>query len=319
MRIIKGFLISLLAITVLGFYAGVVDAHPGRTAADGCHYCRTNCDYYGVPWNERHCHGGGSSSSNDTGSNTAPPPPKPTQAPQATQQQPTTITEPVVTSKKVIEQLRELVKERKEKTQLWSDLILSRLRGRTITKTITRTISPQQSLVTQPVATSTTNTSAKPTPSSQAPQEGLYQVTDIVDGDTIRVMYNGKIEPVRLLAIDTPETKDPRKPVQCFGDAASRKMSELITGKNVKLQKDGTQPDRDKYFRLLRYVYLDDGTDVGAEMIKQGYAFAYTRFPSDKLDEYRGYEKQARETNAGLWGSCQIQESGNTKSTNAAQ
>src|SRR3989344_9057044 len=56
MRIIKSLFISLLAIIVLGFYAGVVDAHPGNTAADGCHYCRTNCDTWGVPWNERHCH-----------------------------------------------------------------------------------------------------------------------------------------------------------------------------------------------------------------------------------------------------------------------
>lgn len=316
MKIIKGFLVSILAVIVLGFYAGVVDAHPGRTSADGCHYCRTNCDSWGVPWNERHCHGGGSSSS-DSDSGSSAPPPQPTQAPQVTQQQTTTVTEPVVTSKKLIEQLRELVKERKEKNQLWSDLILSHLRGRTITKTVTRTVSPQQSLVVQPV-TSTTSTT-KPTQAPQTPQEGFYQVTEVVDGDTIRVMYNGKIEPVRLLAIDTPETKDPRKPVQCFGDAASRKMSELISGKNVKLQRDGTQPDRDKYFRLLRYAYLEDGTDVGAEMIKQGYAFAYTRFPSDKLDEYRGYEKQARETNAGLWGSCQIQDNGTTKSTNAAQ
>ena len=310
MRIIKSLFISLLAIIVLGFYAGVVDAHPGRTAADGCHYCRTNCDTWGVPWNERHCHGG---SIPDDSSNTAPPPPQPTQSPQVIQQQ---ITEPVVTTKKLIEQLRDLIKERKESKELWSDLILSRLRGRTITKTITRTVSSQQSLVSQ------TNTSTPQTNQSspvQPPQEGFYQVTAVVDGDTIRVMYNGKIEPIRLLAIDTPETKDPRKPVQCFGDAASRKMSELVSGKNVKLQADGTQPDRDKYFRLLRYVYLQDGTDVGAEMIKQGFAFAYTRFPSDKLDEYRGYEKQARETNAGLWGSCQIQESGNTKSTNAAQ
>lgn len=311
MRIIKSLLISILAIIVLGFYAGVVDAHPGRTAADGCHYCRTNCDYYGVPWNERHCHGG--STSGDTSGSNAPPP-QPTQAP-VTQQQQTTVTEPVVSTKKLIEQLRDLIKERKENKQLWSDLILSHLRGRTITKTITRTVSSQQSLVNQ-TTTSTPQTN-QTAPTQQPPQEGFYQVTAVVDGDTIRVMYNGKIEPVRLLAIDTPETKDPRKPVQCFGDAASRKMLELVSGKNVKLQQDGTQPDRDKYFRLLRYAYLQDGTDVGAEMIKQGFAFAYTRFPSDKLDEYREYEKQARETNAGLWGSCQVQENGNTKNTNS--
>ena len=308
MRIIKGLFISLLVTVVLGFYAGTVDAHPGRTDSSGGHTCRTNCPSWGLDYGEYHYHNGGSST--DTA-----PPPQPTQAPVIQQQQ--TVTEPVVTTKKLIEQLRDLIKERRESKQLWSDLILSHLRGRTITKTITRTVSPQQSLVNQ--TTTSTQQTDKAVPTQQPPQEGFYQVTEVVDGDTIRVMYNGKIEPIRFLAIDTPETKDPRKPVQCFGDTASRKMSELVSGKNVKLQVDGTQPDRDKYFRLLRYVYLQDGTDVGAEMIKQGFAFAYTRFPSDKVEEYRGYEKKARETNAGLWGSCQIQESGNTKSTNAAQ
>ena len=316
----RSLLTAILSLIFILSTAGTVFAHPGRTASDGCHYCRTNCDSWGVPWNQRHCHGG--SSTSDTGDATSPPsptqPPIQTQpTPQVIQEQTTIVTEPVVTKKKLIEQLRDLIKERKEKNQLWSDLILSRLRGRTITKTITRTVSSHQSLVNQ--VTMPTQQINQSTPSQESPQEGFYQVTEVVDGDTIRVMYNGKIEPVRLLAIDTPETKDPRKPVQCFGDAASRKMSELASGKNVKLQRDGTQPDRDKYFRLLRYVYLEDGTDVGAEMIRQGYAFAYTRFPSDKLDEYRGYEKQARETGVGLWGSCQINESGNTKSTNSAQ
>lgn len=58
MRSLRFFFISILAVLVLFFGAGKIEAHPGRTAADGCHYCRTNCDYWGVPWNERHCHGG---------------------------------------------------------------------------------------------------------------------------------------------------------------------------------------------------------------------------------------------------------------------
>lgn len=44
---------SIISVSLLQ----VASAHPGRTAADGCHYCRTNCDSWGVPWNERHCHG----------------------------------------------------------------------------------------------------------------------------------------------------------------------------------------------------------------------------------------------------------------------
>jgi len=53
----KKLLLPLLVFLVL-LFPPVVFAHPGRTAADGCHYCRTNCDYWGVPWNVRHCHGG---------------------------------------------------------------------------------------------------------------------------------------------------------------------------------------------------------------------------------------------------------------------
>ncbi|PIQ72812.1 hypothetical protein COY13_03310 [Candidatus Roizmanbacteria bacterium CG_4_10_14_0_2_um_filter_36_35] len=52
-------LFFLLILTVPLIFSNSVFAHPGRTAADGCHYCRTNCDSWGVPWNERHCHNGG--------------------------------------------------------------------------------------------------------------------------------------------------------------------------------------------------------------------------------------------------------------------
>jgi len=289
-----------------------VFAHPGRTAADGCHYCRTNCDSWGVPWNERHCHGGGSSTTDDSGSSGTPP--STNTAPQPVYVAPTSTPIPQA---KTIEVLRKLIKERKEKKQLWSDAILSHIRNKAVTKTATKTITPLfissgANVLIQPITKPQTQT----TPQQQTSAQGFYQVAEVVDGDTIRVIVDGKVEPVRLLAIDTPETKDPRKAVQCFGQAASNKMNELVSGKSVRLERDTTQPDRDKYKRLLRYVYLQDGTDAGAQMIKQGYAFAYTRFPSDKLDEYRGYEKQARETNQGLWGSCQIQENGSSKNTN---
>ena len=73
-------------------------------------------------------------------------------------------------------------------------------------------------------------------------------------------------------------------------------------GKEVVLRDELGGQDRDKYDRLLRYVFLEDGTHVNAEIIKQGYGHAYTRFPFSRMEEFRAYERQAREAGVGLWG-----------------
>lgn len=146
---------------------------------------------------------------------------------------------------------------------------------------------------------------------------GLYPVVSVVDGDTIKVRMGNKVEIVRLLGIDTPEIKDPRKQVQCFGLSASKKMGELVSGGTVRLEDDKTQGDRDKYKRLLRYVFLPDGVNVNAVMVKEGYAFSYRQYPTRMLSELNRYESDARDNNRGLWGSCQIKEKGNIRSTNA--
>jgi endonuclease YncB( thermonuclease family) len=137
-------------------------------------------------------------------------------------------------------------------------------------------------------------------------QPGLWHVSHVVDGDTIDVTMGSQKETVRFLGIDTPETHDPRKPVQCFGLAAAAHTKALLEGKNVRLEPDPTDSDRDKYHRLLRYVYLPDGTLVNAELIHDGYAFAYTVFPLVKLDDFRALEADARDHNRGLWGGCHV-------------
>ncbi len=136
----------------------------------------------------------------------------------------------------------------------------------------------------------------------------LFKVVKVVDGDTITVSIRGKNESVRLLGIDTPETVDPRKPVQCFGKAASDKMKSFVLGKYVKLVDDSTQGNRDKYKRLLRYVYLPDSkaTFINGEMIKQGYAFSYKQYPTKMLEKFNSFERYARENNLGLWGTCPV-------------
>lgn len=137
-----------------------------------------------------------------------------------------------------------------------------------------------------------------------APPAGTYRVISTEDGDTITVDMDGTKERVRFIGVDTPETQDPRKPVQCFGKAASEYTRNLIGQNPVKLEADPTNTNRDRYNRLLRYIYLPDGTLVNAKIIEDGYGFAYTSFPFIKLEEFRALQKEAREQNRGLWSSC---------------
>lgn len=139
-------------------------------------------------------------------------------------------------------------------------------------------------------------------------QQPLFKVLKVVDGDTITVDVRGKKETVRLLGIDTPESVDPRKPVQCFAKEATAKTKSFVLGQNVRLVDDSTQGNRDKYSRLLRYVYLPDSraTFVNGEMIKQGYAFSFRQYPTKFLDKFNSLEKYAREHNLGLWNSCPV-------------
>lgn len=130
------------------------------------------------------------------------------------------------------------------------------------------------------------------------PNDGhtYFEVERVVDGDTIEVEDIGK---VRLIGLDTPETVDPRKPVEYFGKEASQFLTRLVLHEKVRLEYDQTKID--KYKRTLAYVYMADGTFVNAEIIKQGYGFAYTKFPFKYLEQFRAYEKEAREDKRGLW------------------
>lgn len=141
---------------------------------------------------------------------------------------------------------------------------------------------------------------------SQKIEAGYYKVAKFDDGDTIMVDMDGKNETVRFIGVDTPEVKDPRKPVQCFGKAASNFTKQLIGDNPVKLEADPTNTNRDRYNRLLRYVYLPDGTLVNAEIIKQGYGFAYTSFPFTKKDEFKALQQEAKDKNLGLWDKCEL-------------
>ncbi|MEP7166513.1 MAG: thermonuclease family protein [Candidatus Woesebacteria bacterium] len=151
--------------------------------------------------------------------------------------------------------------------------------------------------------------------------DGYVKVLGNADGDTIYVLLDGKKETVRLLGVDTPETKDPRRSVMCFGHQASDYTRSLVTDKAVKLIPDSMQTDRDKYGRLLRYVQFEDGTTLNEKLVYEGYAFAYEAYPDSKLEDYKKLEADAREKNRGLWGGCEvtIKNKGKSKSTQSVK
>jgi micrococcal nuclease len=129
-------------------------------------------------------------------------------------------------------------------------------------------------------------------------------VVGITDGDTITVQFgDGARERVRLIGIDTPESVDPRRPVQCFGPEASQHTKELLDGQAVALELDVEQ--RDRFGRLLAYVWLGE-TNVNVRIAADGYAQQLTIPPNVKyVDPIRQAVAEAREAGRGLWSACQ--------------
>jgi len=141
-----------------------------------------------------------------------------------------------------------------------------------------------------------------PTPVPEVIKPGFYKVIKVVDGDTINVEINGKSQSVRLIGINSPELKDPRKQVECFALEASNKAKEVLTGKNIRLESDPTQGDKDKYKRLLRYIFLENGTNFNKMMVEEGFAFEYTYATPYKYQlEFKQAQKTAEENKKGLW------------------
>jgi micrococcal nuclease len=117
-------------------------------------------------------------------------------------------------------------------------------------------------------------------------------------------MANG--ERVRLIGVDTHETKHPNKPVEHFGKEVAAFTRRMIEGKRVRLQFDPANAprahkDSTQQRRTLAYVFLEDGTLLNAEIIREGYGFAYTRSPFARMEEFRQLEREAREQRRGLW------------------
>lgn len=127
-------------------------------------------------------------------------------------------------------------------------------------------------------------------------------VVSVVDGDTVRVRLKGRTRTVRLIGIDTPEVYGG---VECGGKAASRSMKRMLKrGARVKLVRDRTQDNRDRYGRLLRYVQRR-GADVGKRQVRRGWAkpYVYSR-PFKRVRSYRKARDVAKRGDRGVWAQC---------------
>ena len=136
----------------------------------------------------------------------------------------------------------------------------------------------------------------------------LYPVTHVVDGDTLIANVAGHEVTIRLLGINTPETVDPRKPVECYGPEASAEGKKLLIGKEVYIERETNREAYDKYGRVLAYVRLPDGTFYNQFMVEQGYAREYT-FNNEKYTYQKDFKKAqagAQKGKLGLWSACPI-------------
>ncbi len=156
-------------------------------------------------------------------------------------------------------------------------------------------------------ASTTTPAFATATTKTNTPTDEWYPVVKVIDGDTFVVAVNSENITVRLIGLDTPETVDPRKPVQCFGHEASEKAKQILAGSSVRLETDPSQGELDKYGRLLAYAFLENRMNVAEYMIVEGYGHEYTyNLPYKYQADFKAAEDKARADKRGLWadGAC---------------
>ena len=127
------------------------------------------------------------------------------------------------------------------------------------------------------------------------------QVVAVHDGDTITVRLDGHTEKIRLVGIDSPELQDERTAYRDAGYAARNYARMRLGGETVTLEAEPQQPDRDRYGRLLRYVILDDGTNVNDEFVRKGYAHVYDKFKFSLKPRFKASEAEAKRKKLGVW------------------
>lgn len=127
-----------------------------------------------------------------------------------------------------------------------------------------------------------------------------YRVVKVVDGDTVDIFYKGQKKRVRLVGINTPEIYS--RPPQRYSKEASTFTKNLLKGEYVYFIHDTLSAKQDRYGRLLGYLYrYPDGLFVNAEILRQGYARVYTRFPFEHKWYFKKLDEHAKRSNKGLW------------------
>lgn len=154
-------------------------------------------------------------------------------------------------------------------------------------------------ILTAAIYSSTHSTQTKPLQHRE-----VVKVVRVIDGDTITVDYHGTPTQVRFIGMNTPETTVSGVPNECFGPEATERTKQLVEGKSVTIDTDNLQGDRDKYGRLLRYVYVGD-QQINLTLIQEGYAYDWTdRYPSVYQKLFHQAELDAQKQKRGLWGKC---------------
>lgn len=142
--------------------------------------------------------------------------------------------------------------------------------------------------------------------SSQPLPDGANgRIVKVIDGDTVDVSMSGHTERVRLIGIDTPETKKPNTPIECFGPEATERTKELLPdGTPVLVQRDVEA--RDPYGRLLGYVYrTSDNLFVNQDLMINGFARPLSIAPNTAFaSEFATLAQTAQNSKIGLWGEC---------------
>jgi endonuclease YncB( thermonuclease family) len=173
-----------------------------------------------------------------------------------------------------------------------------------ITNTPMPTHTPRPTNTQEPTSTPKPTNTPRPTNTPEptsTPDRQAAQVIQVVDGDTIEVELDGQIHAVRYIGIDSPESVAPNQPVEWMSRQATEANEDLVQGKTVYLEEDVS--GKDQYGRLLRYVFLADGTFVNAELVRLGYAQAKAYPPDVKYqDRLREVQQIAQNEEVGLWG-----------------
>ena len=135
--------------------------------------------------------------------------------------------------------------------------------------------------------------------------EVLITILKVVDGDTVDIDIKGNTERVRLIGVNTPETKHPTKPIECFGPEASAHLTQLLPkGTHVRIERDIEA--RDRYGRMLLYLYREsDNLFINLDLVSHGYGTPMSIEPNTfHRNDFVHAAALAETTNEGLWKAC---------------